>query len=341
MGQARVQGQEQNQGQNQGQDRANAGDSLELSPEAQRMLESLKARDKQVRAHEAAHLAAGAGITKGGASYTTQRGPDGNMYAIGGEVPIDAGEVPGDPKATLAKAKQISAAALAPADPSPQDRAVAAAARQMAAQASAEIARSPQGEASETNEPEGATEENDGAAEDAGGAGRVIEIIGTIGTNGTSGANGTNGAAEVAEAVSILGAAPAQGRLGAPDTQGGPGAPDTQGGPGALDAQNARNAWGYPDRADDRGGGGDQIDQIGQIGQIDRTGQGDRSVRSDLDEQNERRARAAQDRRAVQTRDDEPVSPAMSATGRQAVGAYAAMERIAQIAGRGMYQAVA
>lgn len=117
-------------------------DILELSQEARRELEKLKARDREVRAHEAAHLAAGSGVVRGGASYTYQRGPDGQAYAVGGEVSIDTSPVPGDPRATLAKAQQIRSAALAPADPSPQDLKVAAAASQMAAQASRELAMS-------------------------------------------------------------------------------------------------------------------------------------------------------------------------------------------------------
>lgn len=113
-----------------------------LGSDAERQVQKLKARDAEVRAHEAAHLSAGGGLVRGGASYTYQRGPDGRQYAVGGEVSIDTGAVPGDPKATLAKAQRIRAAALAPADPSPQDRAVAAAADQMAAEAASEIARS-------------------------------------------------------------------------------------------------------------------------------------------------------------------------------------------------------
>lgn len=130
---------------NQGDDssqRAERGDedSLELSPEAKRLVESLKAIDREVRAHEAAHLAAGAGIVRGGAQFTTQRGPDGNSYAVGGEVSIDASPVANSPQATIAKARQIVAAALAPATPSPQDRSVAANARQMETAAIAELA---------------------------------------------------------------------------------------------------------------------------------------------------------------------------------------------------------
>ena len=86
--------------------------SLELSPEAKAVVAKLKVIDAKVRAHEAAHVAAGGGVVKGGATYTYQRGPDGKQYAVGGEVAIDTGDVPGDPKATLAKAEQIQKAAL-------------------------------------------------------------------------------------------------------------------------------------------------------------------------------------------------------------------------------------
>lgn len=116
-------------------------DGIALSSDAQRVLSELKAIDAKVRAHEAAHLAAGAGLVRGGASFSYVRGPDGKQYAVAGEVAIDTGGVPGDPKATLAKAEQIQAAALAPSDPSPQDRAVAAAASALAAQAQAELSR--------------------------------------------------------------------------------------------------------------------------------------------------------------------------------------------------------
>lgn len=119
-------------------------DTLELSPEARKQLAELKARDTQVRAHEAAHLSAGGGVVRGGASFSYQRGPDGGMYAVGGEVSIDASPVPDNPRATIAKAQQIRAAALAPADPSSQDRKVAAAAAAMASQAATELAKTSQ-----------------------------------------------------------------------------------------------------------------------------------------------------------------------------------------------------
>lgn len=110
-----------------------------LSEQDLEQLRQLKARDQVVRAHEAAHLAAGSGIVQGGASFSFQRGPDGVQYAIGGEVSIDTSKVLGDPNATLQKAEKIQAAALAPVQPSSQDRNVAARAAQMAIEARAEI----------------------------------------------------------------------------------------------------------------------------------------------------------------------------------------------------------
>lgn len=116
-------------------------DRVELSADGKRALQELKAIDQKVRAHEAAHQAAGAGLVRGG-SFTYRKGSDGQLYAVGGEVIIDTGSVPGNPRATLAKMQQVQAAALAPADPSPQDRAVAAAAAATAQKAQAELARS-------------------------------------------------------------------------------------------------------------------------------------------------------------------------------------------------------
>lgn len=115
-------------------------DTLNLSPEAKAQVAKLQARDAAVKAHEAAHIAAGAGVVTSGASYSYQRGPDGRNYAVGGEVSVDTSPVKGNPQATIAKASRIMASALAPADPSGQDRSVAAAAASLASQAAAELA---------------------------------------------------------------------------------------------------------------------------------------------------------------------------------------------------------
>jgi len=108
-------------------DAASAGESGKLTVDEQRMVSELQARDRAVRAHEAAHQAVGGGNV-GGASYSYQQGPDGRQYAIGGEVSVNLSTGGGSPEAVIAKMAQVQAAAMAPADPSPQDFAVAAAA---------------------------------------------------------------------------------------------------------------------------------------------------------------------------------------------------------------------
>lgn len=119
---------------------ANDPAGQKLSEDEQAQVEKLRARDAEVRAHEAAHLAAGGSHVRGGATYAYQQGPDGKMYAIGGEVSIDVSPVPGNPQATIQKMQQVRAAALAPADPSGADRAVASRAAQYEAQAREELA---------------------------------------------------------------------------------------------------------------------------------------------------------------------------------------------------------
>ncbi len=117
----------------------NSGDTTNLTPEALALIGKLKARDTEVRQHEQAHLAAAGGLAVSGASYTYERGPNGVDYAIGGEVHIDT--APGrTPEETISRARTIQAAALAPADPSDEDRAVAAQAAQLEQQARAELA---------------------------------------------------------------------------------------------------------------------------------------------------------------------------------------------------------
>lgn len=111
----------------------------ELSEADLKVVRELKQRDAEVRAHEAAHLAAAGGIATGGASFEFQQGPDGVRYAIGGEVNIDTSAIAGDPAASLRKADTIRRAALAPAQPSGPDMQVAASAATMAAQAQAEL----------------------------------------------------------------------------------------------------------------------------------------------------------------------------------------------------------
>ncbi len=135
----------------------------ELSEEERREVEELKRRDREVRAHEQAHLAAAGGYATGGARYTYKMGPDGKRYAVGGEVPIDVSEVPGNPQATLQKAMTVRRAALAPSNPSAADRSIAARASMMAAKARQEMAR----EAKPNGSAEDATPMSEGKASES------------------------------------------------------------------------------------------------------------------------------------------------------------------------------
>lgn len=114
-------------------------DNMRQQQQVQNVINQLKARDAEVRAHEMAHMAAAGGYARG-MSFTYQTGPDGKQYAIGGEVGIDTAPIAGDPEATLQKAMVIQRAALAPAEPSAQDQKVAQAASQMMTQARVDIA---------------------------------------------------------------------------------------------------------------------------------------------------------------------------------------------------------
>ncbi len=109
-----------------------------LTEEEQAYVEELKAIDREVRAHEAAHAAKGGGYA-GRPTYEYVTGPDGVRYAVSGRVQIDTGVVAGDPEATIRKLETVRRAALAPAKPSGQDRAVAAQAEAAIRQAQAEL----------------------------------------------------------------------------------------------------------------------------------------------------------------------------------------------------------
>jgi hypothetical protein len=118
-----------------------------LSPEEERRVEALEALDRRVRAHEQAHRSMGAGHVRGPIRYDYETGPDGRRYAVGGEVLIDTAPVHGRPEETIRKMRQIQQAALAPADPSGQDRRVAAEAARVERQARRELEARPAGAA--------------------------------------------------------------------------------------------------------------------------------------------------------------------------------------------------
>lgn len=138
----------------------------ELTEAEQRQVEDLQARDREVRAHEQAHLVVAGPYARGGPTYTFQAGPDGQRYAVGGEVSIDTAPIPGDPAATIRKAQTVRRAALAPAEPSAQDRRVAAAATQLEIQARQELRE-------QEGNPEGEEENSVEAA-----VGILIDLVG-------------------------------------------------------------------------------------------------------------------------------------------------------------------
>jgi hypothetical protein len=123
---------------------------LENDPQVQREVARLKRIEQKVKAHEAAHKAAGGPYT-GAASYQYTTGPDGRRYIVGGEVSIDTSEA-GSPQATITKMQIVQRAAMAPADPSPQDRAVAAAAAAKETKARSELREMKQKEQEEQDQ---------------------------------------------------------------------------------------------------------------------------------------------------------------------------------------------
>lgn len=110
----------------------------ELTDEEIEQIRNLEQRDNEVRRHEQAHAAAAGPHARGGPRFEYQNGPDGRQYAVGGEVSIDTSAAE-TPEATIAKAQQIRRAATAPAEPSSQDRAVAAKAAQLEQKARQEL----------------------------------------------------------------------------------------------------------------------------------------------------------------------------------------------------------
>lgn len=111
------------------------GKSLE-DPQVKQQISEMKANEEKVKAHEAAHKAVGGSLASS-ATYSYSQGPDGHRYITGGEVQIDmsSGKTPEE---TISRMQQVIRAAMAPAEPSPQDRAVAAQAGSMLAQAQQE-----------------------------------------------------------------------------------------------------------------------------------------------------------------------------------------------------------
>ncbi len=135
----------------------------DLEPEDKQQVNELKKRDAEVKTHEQAHMAAGGAIVQGGASYQYQRGPDGKMYAVGGEVKIDVSPER-TPEGTIRKMQQVKRAALAPAQPSGTDRAVAARAAQVEVKARSELRKSQEEQRSKDGQEPQSNLSNDASA---------------------------------------------------------------------------------------------------------------------------------------------------------------------------------
>lgn len=165
-----------------------SGESVtQLSEEELKMIEELKARDREVKAHEQAHKSVGGQYT-GAVSYSYQSGPDGKRYAVGGEVPIDVSPIPGDPQATITKMTVVKAAATAPAEPSTQDQLVAAQAARQLAEAQSDLAEQKSAELNTRGE-EGKTNDKVGAPSDESKIDTSIATFQSIAKGDQSGVN--------------------------------------------------------------------------------------------------------------------------------------------------------
>lgn len=158
-----------------------AASSLALTTEEQQMVQELKQRDMEVKAHEMAHLAVAGQYASGGASYTYQQGPDGRRYAIGGEVPIDL-SAEKTPEETIAKMRTIKRAAMAPAEPSSADRSVAATATALENSARQEV----QAKETEASSEQTGPEEAENSAAEASESAEIKEATQSSATSGNT-----------------------------------------------------------------------------------------------------------------------------------------------------------
>lgn len=114
---------------------AKSPEEQQLNTAEKQVVQKLQLTDLHVKMHEQQHIASAGSYARGGPSFQYIMGPDGESYAVGGEVALDTNPISNNPQATIVKAQVVRQAALAPSDPSGADRAIAAAATQMEAQA--------------------------------------------------------------------------------------------------------------------------------------------------------------------------------------------------------------
>lgn len=120
-------------------------------PEIKKQIDELKRTEQEVITHEQAHKAAGPGVT-GAISYSYTTGPDDQRYINGGEVSIQMKEGTTHEE-TIKILETVQRAALAPAEPSPQDLRVAASAAAQIQQTRSEMLKENSEQAVEETEP--------------------------------------------------------------------------------------------------------------------------------------------------------------------------------------------
>ncbi len=127
-------------------------DGTQLTDAEQAVVDDMKARDQEVRVHEEQHKATG-GQYASSPSYSYETGPDGKKYITDGEVQISVSKED-TPEKTIAKMQQVQRAALAPQEPSGQDRKVAAEAAMKEAEARRELAEDTSGKTENKDDAE-------------------------------------------------------------------------------------------------------------------------------------------------------------------------------------------
>jgi len=150
-------------------------ESKDLTAEEKENLDKLKQTDSEVKAHEQAHMAAAGQIAASAPQYQYEKGPDGKMYAVSGEVNIKISEGQ-DPEKTIEKAEQVKRVALAPVEPSSQDKNVASQADQMIQKAKSELNNSQNNTSDQTSA--NMTTQSDRKEQTAHSPGILVDVFG-------------------------------------------------------------------------------------------------------------------------------------------------------------------
>jgi hypothetical protein len=150
---------------------------LAASAARERALGKLRGADTKVKSHEKRHLAVLGGLAASGINYSYITGPNGQRFAVGGSIAVDMEPVPGNPRATIDKARRIRMAAIAVGDSSSADLRVAAKAYRMEQEAREDLReqRMEEGEQS-GNEEAGRLENHSTRNENGNGSPRISTI---------------------------------------------------------------------------------------------------------------------------------------------------------------------